>query len=117
MKKLLLLMCLLAALYTRAQTRTDSVHQVREFAKWYDLNFTDAEADSLFGDLRDFNALYQAMHRTYPKNDLTYPFAFQPAHYGYKIPDKQAKINWNIPSNVTLPANRNDLAFYSIPQL
>jgi Asp-tRNA(Asn)/Glu-tRNA(Gln) amidotransferase A subunit family amidase len=117
MKKLLLLLLLSGILHAQSQTKNDTVQQVREFAKWLDLDFTAPEADSMLGDLRDFNALYRAMHRTYPKNDLPFPFAFQPAPYGYKIPGKQAKINWNIPSNVTLPANRNDLAFYSIPQL
>ena len=30
---------------------------------------------------------------------------------------KQKKITWDIPWQCELPANRNDLAFYSIPQL
>lgn len=117
MKKLLLLICLCGILDVHAQTKNDSIQQVREFARWLDLELTGAEADSVQGELRDYTNLYRSMHRTYPKNDLPYPFAFQPAPYGFKIPDKQIRINWDIPSNVTLPSNRNDLAFYSIPQL
>jgi Asp-tRNA(Asn)/Glu-tRNA(Gln) amidotransferase A subunit family amidase len=117
MKKLALLVFLLTALHTSAQTKTDSIRHVREIANWYDLNFTEAEADSMLGDMKDYKNVYQGLHRTYPKNDLPFPFAFEPAPYGFKIPDKQAKINWNIPANVTLPANRNELAFYSLPQL
>lgn len=117
MKKLFLLLFLYPVLTTSAQTKTDSIKQVRETAGWYDLNFTDAEADSMLGDMKDYKNVYQGMHRTYPKNDLPFPFAFQPAPFGFKIPTNQAKINWNIPANVTLPPNRNDLAFYSIPQL
>ena len=57
------------------------------------------------------------MHQDLPKNDLAYPFAFNPAPVGYKVPVNQQKITWNIPANVSLPANKNDLAFYSILQL
>jgi len=117
MKKLLFLIALSGSLVAGAQTRADSVEQVRAFAKWLDLDYTGAEADSLLGDLVDYTLLYRNMHRILPTNDIPYPFAFQPAPYGYKIPTKQEKINWNIPANVSLPANRNELAFYSIPQL
>jgi Asp-tRNA(Asn)/Glu-tRNA(Gln) amidotransferase A subunit family amidase len=117
MKKLVLLFGLYGLAYSQAQTKNDSIQQVREFAKWYDLDYTASEGDSVLGELRDYTATYRAMHRSYPKNDLPYPFAFNPAPYGFRIPMKQAAINWNIPANVTLPGNRNDLAFYSIPQL
>ena len=117
MKRLVLLIGLYGFTWSQAQTKNDSIQQVRDFAKWLDLDYTASEGDSVLGELRDYIGSYRAMHRTYPQNDLAYPFAFQPAPYGFKIPDKQAKINWNIPANVTLPSNRNDLAFYSIPQL
>lgn len=117
MKKLLLLVCLYGLLQASAQTKTDSIQQVQAFAKWLDLEYTTAEADSVLGELRDYTALYRNMHKTYPQNNLPYPFAFQPAPFGFKIPDKQTKVNWDIPANVALPADRNELAFYSIPQL
>lgn len=117
MKKLLLLGCICAALQAGAQTKTDSIRHIREMAGWYDLNFTDAEADSMLGDMKDYKNVYQGMHRTYPKNDLSLPFAFNPAPPGYQVPTAQQKINWNIPANVTLPNNRSELSFYSIPQL
>ena len=56
------------------------------------------------------------MHRYYPPNDLRYPFAFNPAPVGTKISSVREKINWTFPK-AGLPANRNELAFYSIPQL
>lgn len=117
MKQLVLLVCLFVFVQSRAQTKNDSIQQAQAFAKWLDLDFTSAEADSLLGELRDYTALYRSMHSTYPQNSLPYPFAFQPAPLGFKIPVTQAKINWDIPTNTVLPANRNELAFYSIPQL
>ena len=42
------------------------------------------------------------MHQQLPKNDLAFPFAFNPAPHGFKIPTEQEKINWDIPSNVSV---------------
>lgn len=117
MKKLAWLFAFFIAAHAYTQTKNDSIQQVREFAKWLDLEYTAAEADSVLGELRDYTSTYRGMHRTYPDNALPNPFAFNPAPFGFKIPDKQVKAVWNIPVNVTLPSNRNDLAFFSIYQL
>ena len=100
-----------------AQTKSDSIQQIRNTVKWYDLDFTDAEADSMLGNVTGFYQLYKGMHKTLPANDLPFPFAFNPLPMGMKAPDKIEKIVWKIPSGIELPANRNELAFYSIPQL
>lgn len=104
-------------LSVNAQTKSDSIRQIQEWGKWYDLTFTTAESDSMLGSLQEMHATYQAMHKIFPKNELAYPFAFQPAPYGFKIPVNQKKIAWNLPANMVVPANKNELAFYSIPQL
>jgi Asp-tRNA(Asn)/Glu-tRNA(Gln) amidotransferase A subunit family amidase len=100
-----------------AQSKRDSIKQVQNFGKYYDLNFTEAEVDSLLGSLIGFTATYKALHSRDLANNVPFPFAFNPAPYGYKVPTDQKPINWKLPANVSLPANRNDLAFYSIPQL
>ncbi|MBD0332242.1 MAG: amidase [Chitinophagaceae bacterium] len=117
MKWLLLLGFTYTIFSTNAQSRNDSIRQIPEWAKWYDLNFTTAESDSMLGNLEDFTAAYKKIHKTFPKNDLPFPFAFQPAPHGFKIPINQQKIRWSIPVNVALPKNKQDLAFYSILQL
>ncbi|HET7897001.1 MAG TPA: amidase family protein, partial [Flavisolibacter sp.] len=83
----------------------------------FDLNFTQEEADSLESSVVRFKSVYQQMHQELPKNDLALPFAFNPAPYGFNIPKNQQPIAWNLPQNVTLPANRNELAFYPVAQL
>ena len=117
MKYKFLLYFFLISIYSSAQTKQDSLQQIKDWAKWYDLDFTVAESDSMLGDVIDFTGIYIKMHRTLPSNNIPYPFSFQPAPYGFVIPTKQQKINWNIPPNTSLPVNKNDLAFYSIPQL
>ncbi len=100
-----------------AQTKADTIKLLQQTVKLYDLDFTDDEADSMMGNVNGNLQVYRNMHKTLPVNSLPYPFAFNPAPPGTRIPTKKIKINWDIPYKMELPANRNDLAFYSIPQL
>ncbi|MEP6700153.1 MAG: amidase [Bacteroidota bacterium] len=100
-----------------AQTKADTINLLQQTVKLYDLEFTDAEADSMMGNLNNYLMLYKGMHKTLPANDIPFPFAFNPAPAGMKVSTKKEKISWDIPLRTELPANKNDLAFYSIPQL
>jgi Asp-tRNA(Asn)/Glu-tRNA(Gln) amidotransferase A subunit family amidase len=115
----LLLTAFLCSIFiaAQAQTKADTIQQIRNNVKWYDLEFTDAEADSMMGNLNNYLLMYKSMHKTLPANDIPYPFAFNPAPPGMRISTKKEKIYWDIPLRTELPANKNDLAYYSIPQL
>ena len=102
---------------THAQKSGDSARQIREWARWYDLEFTESESNMMLAGLQEFTATYKAMHRTLPANDIPFPFAFQPAPYGTRIPQQQEPVDWAIPKNTALPKQKIDLAFYSLPQL
>ncbi|HZH64995.1 MAG TPA: amidase family protein, partial [Flavisolibacter sp.] len=117
MKKTFILVLLFVSKATFAQNHSDSLRLLQQTATLFDLNFTEAEADSLQGNLLSYKSIYQRMHKELPRNDLAFPFAFNPAPYGYVVPNKQVKIVWDIPLAVSLPANKVDLAFYSIMQL
>ena len=117
MRYLFIVFLCLALTVVKAQTKADSIQQIRNTVKWYDLDFTDAEADSMLGNVTGFYQLYKGMHKTLPANDIPFPFAFNPAPAGMKVSSKKEKIFWDIPLRTELPTNKNDLAFYSIPQL
>ncbi len=124
MRSFFLLLLLATSFVSQAQTttssqqptKTDSIRIIRDALVLYDLSFTDAEIDSMLDGLNKSKDLYYKMHRFYPPNDLTYPFAFNPAP-GTKVSGKKEKISWDIPNRTELPVNRNELAFYSLPQL
>jgi Asp-tRNA(Asn)/Glu-tRNA(Gln) amidotransferase A subunit family amidase len=116
MKNLLTLLLAVSLLPAAAQNRADTLRLLQQTATLFDLEFTGAEADSMIGNIRNQKRIYQRMHESLPANSLPYPFAFQPAPFGTTIPTVQKKIVWNLPVQA-LPANRNDLAFFSIPQL
>ena len=117
MRKLFFLLILFSATTARAQSHEDTLRLLRQTAALYDLDFTNAEADSMIGNIVNWKRAYGRLHEQLPANDIPFPFAFQPAPYGFPIPQGQMVIKWNIPNDVALPADREDLAFYSIVQL
>jgi len=100
-----------------AQTKSDSIQLIRKTVKLFDLDFTPSETDSMLDNVKDFTENYKALHKTLPTNNIPYPFAFDPLPHGEAIPTKQEKIVWDISNNIQVPANKNELAFYSIMQL
>jgi hypothetical protein len=117
MKWLFRVLAVLTFSNSHAQTKEDSVRQIQQWAGWYDLKVTPSESDSMLSSLQELSGAYQSMHKTLPPNSLPFPFAFQPAPFGTVIPQNQQKIKWPIPTNVALPANKDDLSFYSLSQL
>ncbi|MDR3693509.1 amidase [Mucilaginibacter sp.] len=85
--------------------------------KMYGLNFTDAKRDSMTDILSKNIKTYAFLHSRNFKNDVPLPLAFNVDLPGLIVPKKQLPVHFNIPANVELPENSNDLAFYSIPQL
>jgi hypothetical protein len=78
MKRLVAILFLVVSVALNAQTKSDSVNVVQNWAKWYDLDFTSSEADSMLNNLVFWKQIYVRMHQRLPKNDLAYPFAFNP---------------------------------------
>jgi len=107
---------LVSHFFLLGQTKADSIQLIRNAVKLYDLDFTEAEGDSMLDNTIEYHDLYRGMHKTLPTNDIPYPFAFNPLPYGETVPTKQQKIVWDIPG-IQMPANKNELAFYSILQL
>ncbi|MBS1655944.1 MAG: hypothetical protein JSU05_13920, partial [Bacteroidetes bacterium] len=110
MKRYLLLMGICSYTTVHAQTKPDSIQLIQNMAKLYDLEYTNAEADSLLDNVNYTLEIYKGMHQTLPANSIPYPFAFNPLPFGNTVPVKQEKINWVLPDPV-LPANKNELAF------
>lgn len=100
-----------------AQTKSDTISLLQSTAKWYDLDFTQDEIDSLIDNLKNFTSLYKGMHRTLPGNMIPFPFAFNPLPYGKSMMQKKHHSNLPVRADVQLPKNKNDLAFYSLPEL
>ena len=100
-----------------AQTKKDSIQLIQQSLKLYDLDFSENEADSMMRNLSSYLQLYKGMHKTLPANDIPNPFAFNPVPNGMKFTRVAQTVNMPIWADMQLPKNKNDLAFYSIPEL
>lgn len=86
-------------------------------AKVFDLSFTQKEIDTLYSDVVDNIGNLKAMHNLTLNNNVPLSLWQSPVLPGMKFEKKQHPIHWNLPKNISLPKNRNDLAFYNIDQL
>jgi Asp-tRNA(Asn)/Glu-tRNA(Gln) amidotransferase A subunit family amidase len=117
-RSVILTLLFLAAATTNSfsQNRTDTA-SVGIALRLIGLNFTGPEIDSMADRVRSNTANYQRMRRIPLSNNVAYPFAFNPAPPGFKMDTLQKKLTWKLDKNIVMPANKADLAFYSIPQL
>jgi len=100
-----------------AQERPIVKSDLLSSAKLIDLQFTDPEIDSLFNDVIDNLANYKAMHALSLNNSTPLSLWHTAILPGMKLNKVQKPIIWDAPTAVNLPANKNELAFYSIEQL
>jgi Asp-tRNA(Asn)/Glu-tRNA(Gln) amidotransferase A subunit family amidase len=116
MRSILTALAIFTCLFSQAQ-RADSIKQLKGFADYLGFDFTEPERDSMIESLKDFRAIYQQMHALNINNSLQFPFAYEPAPKGVKIPMQSNKMAYPIPANIAMPANKNELAYMSVMQL
>ena len=81
------------------------------------LTFSDAEIDTIYNYLIRNRTGFDTM-RTFALDYSDLPaILFDPHPKGFKIPDHARSQTWSVSAGVALPANQNDLAFYSIMEL
>lgn len=86
-------------------------------ARLFDLNFTQKEIDSMYAGVKENVGVYQRMHKQTLANNIAPTLSHSAILPGMVFNEKQEKIDWNIPKNVVLPADKNELAWYSVSQL
>lgn len=85
--------------------------------KMFGFSFSAKDRDSLFDEVKSTTAEINKMHQLHLGNDVQMSLVQNPLLPGMKVNTTQLPVIWNIPQNVNMPANKNDLAFYSIAQL
>lgn len=116
MKKILLLLLVATASQVNGQD-TITKADIPVAARFFDLEFTPQEIDSMYADVRDNISNVKRMHQLSLENSVPMSLWQSPLLPTMHFNTRQEPINWNIPANVQLPENRNELAFYSLLQL
>ena len=106
-------------LFSSASFAQDSITipDIHSAEKIISIHFTEAKEDSLSGQVQDRTKEYDKMHRYSLDNSIPMSMAESPLLPYMDLNKKQLPVKFTIPSGVSIPADKDDLAFYSIPQL
>ncbi|MEI8111417.1 MAG: amidase [Chitinophagia bacterium] len=85
-------------------------------ARLLDLKFSQQELDTMYEGVQENLANYRLMHGQALANQVPMSLWQNPLLPGMKLDTRADKIKWKLPAT-ELPANKNELAFYSLGQL
>ena len=85
--------------------------------KLIDFNFTDQEIDSMLPYLAYARDDYKKLREIGISNPITPRLYFDPRPQGFLLEGAQGVNQWEIPANVEMPVNIDDLAFYTVAEL
>jgi Asp-tRNA(Asn)/Glu-tRNA(Gln) amidotransferase A subunit family amidase len=117
MKIILTSFLLTLSIYVLAQDSSIQKKDIISSAKLFDLSFTTKEIDTLYSDVVDNLVNYKALHQFPLANSVPLSLWQSPVLPGMHFNEKQNPINWKLDPSIQLPANKNELAFYSIEEL
>lgn len=101
----------------KVDPETITVSMVSTASKIFGQNITNAEADSMLATLNTQRNAYAELHKMNMPNSVAPSFNFNPIPAGYVYPDKTDGFKVSPAAATVLPANRDDLAFYTVRQL
>jgi Asp-tRNA(Asn)/Glu-tRNA(Gln) amidotransferase A subunit family amidase len=81
------------------------------------LNFSDAKRDSMIDGLKDHATNYENIRKVALANSIPPAITLNPIPVGMKFETARKPFVMSKPGRVTVPANFEDLAFYSVGQL
>ena len=125
MKKLLLpcllgLTCFLAGAFVANHDDPQkplTADVVEAAARVFGLDFTSAERDSMVSDLNSKRNDYATIRTVDLTNDVAPALYFNPLPAHFKMPTGPSSFKTSTMGVVKLPANRDELAFYTVAQL
>src|SRR5437879_166193 len=104
---------------SHAQTQTNPItrEMVNEAQKLIGLDFSEAKVDLMLPDLKGQLDNFEILRRFPLSNGVPPAISFNPLPVGMKIETRRAKPRFSSSGKVRLPANLDELAFYSVGEL
>ncbi len=90
---------------------------VQAAQKLLSLNLNDNEIDTLLADVQDNAEDYALMHQYTLNNEVPPALLFDPVPQNFTLDTASVSAQWKIPEEVSLPINKDELAFYSVLEL
>ncbi|MBB6004883.1 amidase [Arcicella rosea] len=94
-----------------------TVDIVKKAEKIIGLEFTQPEADSMLTELNDTRKSFEEIRKVELKNEVAPALVFNPLPTGFEFEKGTSYFKASTISSVSLPKDKNDLAFYSVRQL
>jgi Asp-tRNA(Asn)/Glu-tRNA(Gln) amidotransferase A subunit family amidase len=94
-----------------------TVSIISEAEKIIGQHFTSSQADSMLNMLNGFNNSYESLHKLNMPNSVVPALNFNPVPVGFVTPDAKNGFKLDKTSVAKMPANKNELAFYTLRQL
>jgi len=119
-KKLLPLLLFAAFLFGFVAAQTDNgitTAMIQQASRLIGLDFSEEQNEMMVRNLEMNRQAFAAIRDFELKNEVAPALVFDPIPLGFNLPVSTEKMNWEIPKDLELPVNRDELAFYSIPQL
>jgi Asp-tRNA(Asn)/Glu-tRNA(Gln) amidotransferase A subunit family amidase len=85
--------------------------------KLFDLNMDATERDSMITTLESQLSDYKIIHSQAIDNSVPPAIWFNPVPAGVNYNNTQQRIDWDLPVNTIMPADKNELAWYSVAEL
>ena len=101
----------------QSSEKTEYPNLVSATEKLFDLKMTGSERDSMISMLESQLSDYKIIHSQVIDNSVPPAIWFNPVPAGVVYTETQKPIDWKLTSNVLLPADINELAWYSVADL
>ncbi|PRY10681.1 Asp-tRNA(Asn)/Glu-tRNA(Gln) amidotransferase A subunit family amidase [Pontibacter ummariensis] len=105
------------AFVTKLAENTITIDMMRDAQNLMGLHFTDAQLDSARADMEDFRKDYETIRKQPLSNDVAPALMFNPIPVGFAFEQGESSFEVARPAHVKLPKKREELAFYTVPQL
>ncbi len=116
MKKIMIVFAVFTFIGVTAQDSI-RVSDLKSAAKLIDLTYSQKELDTMYAGVMENFENYRMMHKEHLDNSVPMSLWQNPVLPGMHFNTKQQPIDWNIPTNINLPKNKSDLAYYSVLEL
>jgi hypothetical protein len=103
--------------YSISSRAQDNKYPTQSIEPFYGLSYTANERDSLINNLNDYQKAFDLLHQYKLNNSMPMSLVFDPLPMGFQLETNQKIIDWGLPKEVAMPANREELAFYPVYKL